>query len=145
MVSSRGIPDKGQEVERADGLKMVVTYTLPDGTPVDPAAIGQGTDFIVTTSITNLSGTTDYSNLALTQIFPSGWEIHIDRIDGFYQDYRDDRVYSYLDLARGRTSVVKTRVTATYKGRFYLPAVVCEAMYDDTVGASVPGGWVEVR
>ena len=144
VVSSTGIPDKGQEVARTDGLRLTVTYALPDGTPIDPARIEQGTDFVVTTYITNTSATTNYTNLALTQIFPSGWEIHVDRIDGFYQDFRDDRVYSYLYQGKNSTSYIKTRLTATYKGKFYLPAVVCEAMYDNTVGASVPGGWVEV-
>ncbi|MBR1538703.1 MAG: alpha-2-macroglobulin [Bacteroidales bacterium] len=145
VVSSTGIPEKGQEMARADGLKLVVTYTLPDGTPIDPSDVEQGTDFIVTTYVTNTSATTDYTNLALTQIFPSGWEIHADRIEGFYQDFRDDRVYSYLYQGRNSTSYVKTRVTATYKGRFYRPSVICEAMYDNTVGAAVPGGWCVVR
>ena len=145
VVSSTGIPEKGQEVARADGLRLVVTYTLPDGTAIDPSSIEQGTDFVVNTYVTNTSASTDYTNLALTQIFPSGWEIHVDRIDGFYQDFRDDRVYSYLYLGRNSTSLVKTRITATYKGRFYRPSVICEAMYDNTVGASVPGGWCEVK
>ena len=145
VVSSTGIPEKGQEVARESGLRLTVTYTLPDGTPVDPYNLEQGTDFIVNTYVTNLSATTDYTNLALTQIFPAGWELHADRIDGFYQDFRDDRVYSYLYQRRSSTSVVKTRVTATYKGRFYLPSVICEAMYDETVGASTVGGWCEVR
>ena len=145
VVSSTGIPDKGEEVARADGLQLTVKYTLPDGTPIDPSEIEQGTDFLVYTYITNPSPTTDYTNLALTQIFPSGWEIHVDRIDGFYQDFRDDRIYSYLYQGRNSTSYVKTRVTAAYKGRFYRPAVVCEAMYDNTVGASVPGGWCVVK
>lgn len=145
VVSSTGIPDKGQEMARADGLKLVVTYTLPDGTAIDPSDVEQGTDFIVTTYVTNTSATTDYTNLSLTQIFPSGWEIHADRIEGFYQDFRDDRVYSYLYQGRNSTSYVKTRVTATYKGRFYRPSVICEPMYDNTVGAAVPGGWCVVR
>ena len=145
VVSSTGIPEKGQEAARESGLRLTVTYTLPDGTSVDPANLEQGTDFIVNTYVTNLSATTDYTNLALTQIFPSGWEIHVDRIDGFYQDFRDDRVYSYLYQRRGTTSVVRTRVTATYKGRFYLPSVICEAMYDETVGAATVGKWCTVR
>ena len=145
VVSSTGVPEKGEEVARADGLQLSVKYTLPDGTPIDPSQIDQGTDFLVYTYITNTSSTTDYTNLALTQIFPSGWEIHVDRIEGFYQDFRDDRIYSYLYQGRNSTSYLKTRVTATYKGRFYLPSVVCEAMYDNTVGASVPGRWVEVK
>ena len=145
VVSSTGIPEKGEEVARADGLRLVVTYTLPDGTAVDPSSLEQGTDFIVNAYVTNTSATTDYTNLALTQIFPSGWEIQVNRVDGFYQDFRDDRVYSYLYLGRNSTSVVKTRVTATYKGRFYRPATICEAMYANTLGASVPGGWCNVR
>ena len=128
-----------------DGLKLTVTYTLPDGTPIDPFNIEQGTDFIVSTYVANLSATTNYTNLALTQIFPSGWEIHVDRIDGFYQDFRDDRIYSYLYQGRSTTSVLRTRVTAAYKGTFYLPSVICEAMYDETVGASTVGGWCTVR
>ena len=39
----------------------------------------------------------------------------------------------------------ETRVTAAYKGTFYLPSVICEAMYDETVGASTVGGWCTVR
>ena len=145
VVSSNGVPEKGHEAARADGLRMDVSYTLPDGSPVDPASLAQGTDFVVTVRLTNLSATVDYTGLALTEIFPSGWEIRIDRTDGLYQDYRDDRVCSYLSLGRGATAQVRTRVTAAYQGRFYLPAISCEAMYDNSVGAASPGRWCEVR
>ena len=145
VLSSTGIPDKGEELARADGLQLAVNYTLPDGTAIDPSSLPQGTDFVVNAYVTNTSATTDYTNLALTQIFPSGWEIHADRTDELYQDFRDDRVYTYLYLSRNSTVVIKTRMTATYKGRFYRPATICEAMYDNTVGASVPGGWCEVK
>ena len=145
VLSSTGVPEKGEELARADRLQLTVKYTLPDGTAVDPASLPQGTDFVVSAYVTNTSATTDYTNLALTQIFPSGWEIHADRSDDFYQDFRDDRVYTYLSLARNSSVVIKTRMTATYKGRFYRPSTICEAMYDNTVGASVPGGWCEVK
>ncbi|MBR0534627.1 MAG: alpha-2-macroglobulin [Bacteroidales bacterium] len=145
VLSSTGIPEKGEEISRADGMQLTVTYSLPDGTRVDPASLPQGTDFVVTATVTNTSATTDYTNVALTQIFPSGWEIHAERTDAMYQDFRDDRVYSYLNLRRGTSVTVTTRMTATYKGRFYRPATVCEAMYDARIGASVPGGWCEVK
>jgi hypothetical protein len=32
------------------------------------------------TSISNISGTSDYTNLALTHIIPSGWEIYNERM-----------------------------------------------------------------
>ena len=94
------------------------------------------------------------TNLALAQKFPSGWEIQNDRLgrEDFsypagvtYQDFRDDRVYSFFDLPAGQSVTITTGLTASYPGRFYLPAVSCEAMYDDTVSALVPGRWVEVK
>ena len=62
-----------------------------------------------------------------------------------YQDFRDDRVYSFFDLGAGQSVTITTGLTATYPGRFYLPAVSCEAMYDDKVSALVPGQWTEVK
>ncbi len=41
--------------------------------------IRQGTDFMAIT-LSNISGTSDYTNLALTHIIPSGWEIYNERM-----------------------------------------------------------------
>ena len=35
-------------------------------------------------------------------------------------------------------------LNAAYLGRFYLPTVYCEAMYDNEINASQAGKWVEV-
>ena len=40
--------------------------------------------------------------------------------------------------------VYRVRLNAAYQGRYYLPAVVCEAMYDNSISARRPGQWVEV-
>ena len=83
------------------------------------------------------------NNLVLTEIFPAGWEILNTRClnDGAtdktatgikYQDIRDDKVYSYIDyLPSGRQVTLKINLCAVYPGRFYLPPVYCEAMYDN--------------
>ena len=42
--------------------------------------IKRGTDFIALAVISNVSGTSDYTNLALTHIIPSGWEIYNERM-----------------------------------------------------------------
>lgn len=144
VLSSKGIPEKGEEVEKQNGLKMFVRYTKSDGTAVDPFDLQQGDDFNVIVTVMNISAK-DYTNLALSQIFPSGWEIQNNRSDKMYQDYRDDRVYSYFDLNASATKVITIRVIATYKGRFYLPSFICEAMYDETINASSKGGWCTVR
>jgi alpha-2-macroglobulin len=106
-------------------------------------------------SVTNpgLRGT--YRELALTRIFPSGWEIINTRNSELaqsksasslfsYQDFRDDRVNTFFDLEPGQTKTFRVMLVASYIGRFYLPATVCEAMYDHTVSSRVPGCWVEV-
>ena len=73
-------------------------------------------------------------------MFPSGWEIRNLRLDNMessrvksqpeYQDIRDDRVYTYFDLKAGETKTVEMLLNASYLGRFYLPPVGVEAMYD---------------
>ena len=61
-----------------------------------------------------------------------------------YQDIRDDRVYMYFDLEKGRKKVFRVLLNAAYPGSFYLPAVQCEAMYDHSVQARTAGQWVNV-
>ena len=60
------------------------------------------------------------------------------------RDVRDDRVYTYFSLKAGETKTIATRLNASYLGRFYLPPVSAEAMYDATLNARVVGRWVEV-
>jgi uncharacterized protein YfaS (alpha-2-macroglobulin family) len=93
--------------------------------------------------------------MALTQIFPSGWEIHNSRLDEnqnmsaksdlpTYQDIRDDRIYTYFDVLSGRSKTYKVVLNAAYVGRFYLPTTYTEAMYDNTISARIPGMWIDV-
>jgi hypothetical protein len=142
----------------SDNLRMDIRYANLNGTPLSVNDIIQGTDFMAITSISNISGTSDYTNLALTHIIPSGWEIYNERMvapetenaaaDGSgqsvskysYQDIRDDKVLTYFNLRRGETKVFTVRLQATYAGNFILPAVQCEAMYDVNVQARSKAG-----
>jgi len=159
MIFSRvivdGIPAIGEEENQANDLKMHIRYTDMDGEVIDPAKIEQGADFRAIVSVTHPGIRKHYEELALTQIFPSGWEIHNFRLDQTsnyqddydspeYQDIRDDRIYTYFDLRRGDTKQFVFQLNATYLGRYYLPAVRCEAMYDRSISAQKEGRWVEV-
>lgn len=145
VLSSTGIPEKGAEVAISNGLRLAVTYVAADGTEINPYDIGQATDFTVNAYVTNLNASVNYTNLVLSTVLPSGWEIRSERTGDMYQDIRDDRVYSYFDLAASATKVVKIRCTATYAGRYYLPSITCSAMYDETINAATTGGWAVVR
>jgi uncharacterized protein YfaS (alpha-2-macroglobulin family) len=61
-----------------------------------------------------------------------------------YQDIRDDRVYSYFNIRRNKRRTFRVLLNAAYQGKFYLPGVKCEAMYDNTIQSILPGKWVEV-
>ena len=146
VVSQRYNPAKGEETEAADNIRIAVRYTDMDGKAVDPKSIRASTDFCAVVTVSNISGYEKYTNLALTHIVPAGWEITSERdlSSVTYQDIRDDRVLSYFDLKRGESKEIPVKLTATYKGRYYLPSIYCEAMYDNSVRALKKGEWIEV-
>ncbi|MDR2844171.1 MAG: hypothetical protein LBV57_05940, partial [Candidatus Symbiothrix sp.] len=136
----------------ANNLKMEVSYFDLKQHPLDVSELKQGTDFIASVKISNISVADDYTNLALTHIIPSGWEIFNERLTDTesnhsaytYRDIRDDRVLTYFDLARGKSKTIAIRLQASYLGSFVLPAVLCEAMYDSSAQARTAAGRVKV-
>jgi uncharacterized protein YfaS (alpha-2-macroglobulin family) len=153
----QGCPDAGQEPNvpnNPDVLDIQVKYSTRDGKQLDPASLRQGSDFMATVTIHNPGKRGHYDQMALTQIFPSGWEIINTRLMDndnsvtsspfTYKDIRDDRVYTYFNLEESKTRTYNVLLNAAYLGRYYLPAVSCEAMYDNTIQAFLPGKWVEV-
>ncbi len=66
------------------------------------------------------------------------------RKEAEYVDIRDDRVMQYFALRAGDSIVFRTRVNAAYLGRYYLPGISVEAMYDATQHARLKGQWVQV-
>lgn len=152
-VIAEGIPATGQEVAAENDLKITVKYSNASGT-MDISRINQGEDFIATVTVYNPGLQGNYKNMILSQIFPSGWEIINTRLNDTdavnesaydYRDIRDDRVYTYFSLNAGQSKTYVVRLNAAYKGRFYLPATSCSAMYDNSIAANTAGQWVEVK
>ncbi len=153
-LQQEGIPLLGDSSSSANHLKMNVNYYTLDGKKLDPNRLLQGTDFIAEVSVSHPGIRVDYKEMALSQIFPSGWEIRNLRLEGNtttksgdkarYQDIRDDRVYTYFDLKKNESKKFKVILNAAYLGKFYLPTVYCEAMYDKDINASKAGRWIEV-
>lgn len=150
-VINEGVPMQDDKSAAGHDLKMQVVYKNSKGEIIQPDRLIQGTDFTAEVTITNPGSKGYLKEMALNQIFPSGWEIHNSRMDenGYttparYQDIRDDRVYSYYELNENATKTFTIRLNATYLGRFYLPSVYTEAMYDHLINAKIPGRWVEV-
>lgn len=149
-----GTPETGDATVAENDLKMQISYTTMQGEALDVSKLEQGNDFIATVEMTNPGTRGEYFQMALSQIFPSGWEIHNTRMDEAertiksdyptYQDIRDDRVYTYFNIAPSAKKIFRIVLNAAYVGRYYLPTIYCEAMYDNTINARKPGNWVEV-
>ena len=153
----QGQPAAGQDVEshvNPDILPMRVNYFTLGGKLLDPTSLKQGSDFVAQVTIKNPGKRGRYDNLALTQIFPSGWEILNTRMlnneEAFksspadYRDIRDDRVNTYFSLAEGQEVTYFVMLNAAYAGKYYLPAAYCEAMYNHDINALIKGQWTEV-
>lgn len=150
----------GDQAATSNNMQIAVRYTDLKGQQIDPLRIKQGTDFVAEVTITRKSPLNfQFNDLALEQVFPSGWEIMNTRMVGFasgnagttsntrfdYQDVRDDRVFTYFNLKETTDfSVFRIQLNAAYTGRYYLPTVGVSSMYDNRIGASTPGKWVEV-
>ena len=153
VASSTGIPPAGEEKGYSKGILLAISYEDLNHNTIRPDTLSRGTSFIETVTVTNNSPK-NISDIALARRFPSGWEINNDRIYNdnasypaglTYQDIRDDRVYSFFNLGTGNSVSVSTKLTATYPGKFYMPAIKCEAMYDADLTALYPGRWIEIE
>jgi uncharacterized protein YfaS (alpha-2-macroglobulin family) len=133
---------------------MTINFLSNTGTPLSPENIRQGTDFVAKVTVKNTGQRGSYDQMALSQIFPSGWEILNTRLynsEGIfksspseYMDIRDDRVYHYFDLHQNETLTYYVQLNAAYTGRFYWPGTYCEAMYDNSISSGISGKWVQV-
>ena len=128
----------------SNGLEGKVRYVDGNGRPMSADSLAQGTDFVVETTVRNVTKE-PLADLMLTEPVASGWEIRPDAgaesAAVSYRDVRDDRVDSFISaLEAGATVTVRTRVSATYAGRYTLPAVRCSAMYDGAVSGNTASG-----
>ena len=129
----QGQPSAGQNnflPNNAEALEMNIDYKLLNGKSLDPSTLKQGTDFYAEVTIKNPGRMGYYEQMALTQIFPSGWEIINNRINDSesavasspytYRDIRDDSVFTYFNLRENETVIYKVLLNASYIGRYYL-------------------------
>ncbi len=153
-IVTTGKPLRGVATEIKNNLKLTVKYMDKTGKEISVDRLNQGQDFIVKVVVTNPGTyTTNLDQMVLAYLFPSGWELANQRMDNFtgrfansgirYQDVRDDRVNTFFNMNRGDWTYHFV-MTATYAGKYWLPDIMCDAMYSHKVQARLPGRWVEV-
>ncbi|MGY0407431.1 MAG: alpha-2-macroglobulin family protein [Polaribacter sp.] len=155
IINSGKLP-LGKEISARKGFSVAVNYKDLKGKSIAINSLKQGQDFVAEISVSNLKNE-PVKDIALTQIFPSGWEIVNTRFTNFgttiksearYTDIKDDRVNFYFDLNSNRKKPVTKTFTvllnAAYLGTYYLPGVQVEAMYDNDYLVRTKGHWISV-
>ncbi|UPT72231.1 MAG: MG2 domain-containing protein [Flavobacterium sp. JAD_PAG50586_2] len=151
-VLNSGILPVGSEKVVQNNLSASVVFKDRKGKAISVTKIAQGTEFYAEVTLTNRKNEW-IDNIALSQILPSGFEIVNTRYTDFgdatsniadYIDIRDDRANYYFNLKANETRKFKMLLNASYLGKYYLPGVQCEAMYDNDFLARTKGQWVEV-
>ncbi|MBN2413004.1 hypothetical protein JXQ31_15055 [candidate division KSB1 bacterium] len=154
-----GIPLESRIKTENQGIELTRTFYNQLGYPVEMEVQDQGQSFWVVYTVKNIYGG-HLEELALTSVFPAGWEIINTRLTGAdlpdwirkmnvtsgeYMDIRDDRVNWFFDLYSGRQVSFAVNINPTFKGTFHLPPVAVEAMYSPEYYARIEGGQVSVK
>lgn len=155
--TTTGIAPPGADRASARGLTLRTEYRDARGEPADLDDLHQGDELVVELAVTNTEDR-KLEHVALVHTVASGFEIRDPRgLDDApatpasgaaeieFQDVRDDRVLSYFSLEPRETQRLKLRLHATWVGRFYLPAIGVEPMYDGSRFANTAGRWVEIH
>ena len=151
-VTTSGILPIGEEKAIQSKLFATISYQNRNGQVLNVSSISQGTELVAQITIRNTSNQ-KVENIALTQIVPSGFEIVNTRFTDFgsfaenkadYIDIRDDRTYFYFGLNAGESRTFRVLLNASYLGKYYLPGMQAEAMYDNTYLVRTKGEWIEV-
>jgi uncharacterized protein YfaS (alpha-2-macroglobulin family) len=150
-IFNEGIPPAGEEEKSANRITLSINYYDLNNQSLNIDRLAQGKDFIAEVNISNPTAAT-YDNVVLIHIFPSGWQIHNPRFDtekfynavSDYQDIRDDRIFTYFNLKGKGKKTFRVLLNASFRGKYYLPGVIVEVMYDADIHAKEKGKWVEV-
>lgn len=148
----RGIPLREAPPVAENGLHLEVSYQDASGKVIDPQLLVPGNEISIRVKVSN-TGNRNLANLALNHLLPGAWEVVNTRLveaagkqpgaDFDYQDIRDDRIYTFFRLNAGETKTFAVRVIRSFAGRFWLPAIRVEAMYDPSIQSATAGRWLE--
>ena len=118
----------GQEISSQRGFTASISYKDLKGSSINISKLKQGQDFVAIVTLTNQTNS-NVNDVALSQFFPSGWEIVNTRFTDFgastsnqarYIDIRDNQVNYYFDIGgsgNSRTKTFQIMLNASYLGK----------------------------
>ncbi|HRI01177.1 MAG TPA: MG2 domain-containing protein [Saprospiraceae bacterium] len=131
-------------------LNIKVEYTPNGKSNGVQFKVGDEINAVVTVSNDGTYGKID--RIALTSIFPSGFEIRNDRLSDFrtnenedYRDIRDDRVMDYFSLDKRQSRSFIIPLLVSYPGKYPSPMFYTEAMYHPAYNAVYKKSDIEIK
>ena len=155
-LRTRGVPTDRAFQPASAGLEVQREVLSRDGAPVNLGSVRQGDLVVLKTRVRSVSG--PVWNVALVQLLPSGLEVENPRLETTetlswvtraaqprHFDLRDDRILIFTDLPANSWQEFYALVRAVSPGKFRLPPVQAEAMYDPALRATGERGEMEVQ
>jgi len=152
--TQRYIDDNLLLIADNSGIQMMIDFFNNSAQSPDISTVKAGDDIIISVQVQNLSPIKN-KDLALNLKMPSGYELLNPRIYSTevtankqpfnFQDFRDDRVYTFFDLNGNEKKSFTFKAKAAYKGDFYWPAISCENMYRGDIFARSEARRVKVE
>ena len=155
VISSEGVRPGSDYKTGGNGMSVARSYKTLDSTELDLAkgTVHLGDLVFVEVEVENTSGAT-IQNIALVDRLPAGFEIENPRLgrttkpdwvkdeDQWATDFmnmRDDRIEAFGTLPPHTSKKLVYTVRAVTAGKFTLPPIEAEAMYDATLWARAKG------
>lgn len=151
---TEGIPLEDRVKTEHQHMMMTRNFYDEDGNTIDVSKLKQGKPvWVVYTLKSKYNESID--EVALTSLFPSGWEIINTRVTGEkdpqwvtnmrlnkvdYMDIRDDRVNWFFSLKPYKSSNFGIKINPTFKGMYVFPSVAAEAMYSPEYYSRIESG-----
>ncbi len=155
----RGIPTDAAFAPASDGLELERRIRGRDGGGLDH--VEQGDLLVLEIQLRSTAGRVE--NVVVQHLLPSGLEVENARLattekaarardelriadlQATHLDVRDDRLLIFTDLPDAKPRSFRALLRAVAPGRFRLPPLQAEAMYDGTVRATGDRGTLEVH
>ncbi|MBL9134074.1 MAG: hypothetical protein JNG86_22870, partial [Verrucomicrobiaceae bacterium] len=149
QVIEAGFDQTPPQAAVSDGLEVIRELIGPDGKPVTQLHTGQSVT--VRIRVRNISGR-HLDDVAVLDLMPGGFEIEPDNLKpgagtmpgAAFTEVREDRNAFFLSLGKDILKTFEYRIKPVCAGKFIIPPVFAESMYDRATKGRSLGGTMEV-
>lgn len=144
--------------ERDSHLQVRRTYfDYATGNEIKNGRFAQGKLVVCKISLTG--GEFSASNIAISDLIPSGFEIdnprlaqvskvqtkYVNTLNPRFMDIKDDRMILFTNAEKGTTKDFYYLIRAVNKGKFVLPVISAEGMYDGEINSVNGSGVIRIK